>query len=461
MSNLKQYFRKVSNEALEMVIPIEELPADDVTEVVSDISVIETNIDNNEEVIEVFGESLESLDSLNDILLSLGTESLDAQGYVFFKHSYDNILSTVGLESSLAVATESMDSANSYNVSMESIKETFQKIVQAVINAVVKAWNFITDFFSRLFKGFGSLLKRIAATKESARKLKNPHTDKTIKLTNASRFTYDGKFDESQIITNLSRLEKSNEYVFETYPKDVLDYFKALDNFIIKVDGHSASFADKFEDTNGFQEFVKTEMKATIRDYDKEILGGIYLRGGDVHLKKGSGNLKLRELPQFRAVPPTFERDSQFKGEELQIIKALDKADIIDALEIIEKVAKNCEAKSKVIDSIKTEAKKTIDTIADNIKLDGSRAATNPNSFITQRQLEMTTRIMLFTMGRNWSRPIAQYARYVYSIARATLALSAKSIEAYGEGFEAAKVMKDLDDAPGYSEPKMLEYKAA
>ena len=107
-----------------------------------------------------------------------------------------------------------------YDVSMESVTETAQRLWEAVVRAFKAAYQWVADFFTKIFTSVDKLQKRLEATKKAMELV-----DTTVKPSAES-------FDNASVFNNLQVAGKTtgfeaNLQQFNTTTKDVYDHSNA------------------------------------------------------------------------------------------------------------------------------------------------------------------------------------------------------------------------------------------
>ena len=215
-------------------------------------------------------------------------------------------LESFGGESECAEATQ---------VSLEGIKETVEKIWEAIKRAVSNAIKATADFFAKLFGGVGKMEKRIEDLKKDLSKAKSEKyeaKDGTFKVPGADRLEMDGKITEAAIKKGMTFVNDGMLALSGEVQESAMKVYKEISDFYKK--------ADKAEDIVS----VKKTVETIIEKGSKKTIGAMGPGGKTVVTTEGSDaeststkTIKIADHPKAK----NFDGKKEIKTPSLSFIE--------------------------------------------------------------------------------------------------------------------------------------------
>jgi hypothetical protein len=387
-------------------------------EEVSEVAEAGIEVIEAEDDVEELHEIAEGLESIVASLESAVEDGgLDAQAAIFMQHAIHGYTRRVGLEADAIVPSlESFGGASgkaaATTISVESVKETIQKIWQAIKNAVAKAIQAVTNFFAKLIGGTKKLKERSKALAKSVKELSSKKVDAEarIKVPATNTLRYKGKVDVSSINTGMTALVSAMDK-------------KELTSMAKEYYTNVSVMLDKGEELakQGEEKLIAQLAKgnATV-DLMSKAATSIGLMSGDATFKSNASSEGGVDTPSF----PTLQKgvgSSIAEGTEISVPK---QSELETILKNVDAVIKSIEGKDAVIKSITAERDRSIKA---GDKLAKKAADGKLETYVKQAQVQKALRMANFDA----TSLVRQLSSHGFNVARGGLALVDRSVNAY------------------------------
>lgn len=180
--------------------------------------------DETEEAVEAvdeLDEAAATLESIQELLLAHKTEGgLDPMAAQYLHIAVAGVCDRIGLENavpSLESFGGATDRLAATNISLEAVSDKAKAVWQAIKNAVLKAVEFLRNFFAKLFGGYDKLGTRAAELIKAAEGAAGKTASGKVKIGVAGRLTIDKKFSAGSIKQAIENLDSRTQHLYGTY----------------------------------------------------------------------------------------------------------------------------------------------------------------------------------------------------------------------------------------------------
>ncbi len=420
--SLKNLFISMEEEGNDINQTTLEVSADNtMEEEVANVTEAGIEVIEAEDDVEELHEIAEGLESIVASLESAVEEGgLDSQAAVFMQHAVDGYTKRVGLEATAIVPSlESFGGASgkaaATTISLEGIKETIQKVWQAIKNAVVKAIAAVKNFFAKIFGGVKKLRSRLAALQKAVDGLGDKKAGGKIKVPSANALRLNGKADGKAIATGLKNTAEMGTIVYDRVTKGASSFYS---NVAAKITNAEAIKASK---EAGF-EAALTEASKPFTNVAKEIVSYGKPMSGDAAFKSGSKEAAGEETS---LVIPELKRGVLGKdvAEGLEI-DVPSQSELKEMLGSMDSILKLMESKKSTIEGLASAREAAKDKSESFVKMVSTGKF---DEFVTNAKVSMALR----WANKDVTKPVTSYSSYSFAVVRAGLALVDRSVAAY------------------------------
>lgn len=375
------------------------------------IEVIEAE-DDVEELHEI-AEGLESIVASLEAAVEDG--GLDAQAAIFMQHAVNGYTRRVGLEAETIVPSlESFGGASgkaaATTISVEGVKETIQRVWQAIKNAVAKAITAAKNFFAKIFGGVKKLRERHGALSKTVNDLSGKKAEGKIKVAAANTLRYNGKVDASSVATGLKNTAEVGDKVFNKLTAGAASFYSNAAQKIANKDALEKS------DQNALEALL-TEANAKFVVASKEITSYTKAMAGDASFKS--------EGKESSSMIPTLKKgvigSNVNEGIEIDVPSQSDLKSMLDSLDTIIKLMEN---KKSTVESLSTAREETVKKTETFVKMVSTGKF---DEKLTNAKVSWALR----SVNSDLTRPINSFVSYAFTVVRAGLAYVDRAAKSY------------------------------
>lgn len=416
--SIKQYFPSMESAEEEIVDVNETLP-------------VEVSADNTleEEIAEVKDATIEVVEAEDDVEqlkeIAAGLESivvsleqsledggLGAQSAIFMNHAVAGYTARLGLESDTVVASlESFGGASGQaaatTVSMEGVKETLQRVVKAIQEAIKKAIAATANLFNKLFGGFEKLKARATALKQAAKDLDSKATAKEseIEIGAAHNLMFKGKVDSASVVNGMSETASLSGDLFSKYVPGVK---MTLGNIAKQISTNTHEDPEK----------IGEQINKIISDFTKGYSGlvGKEIIGGGKFEAKG-------DAAEGEWVVPGFSKESGSADAKVKVLSPAEMEKVCSSVETL------CDLFLK--GNVKNAVKEMRDAREASVKKINevlSLIASNKMDELVGRAVVNSG---MKVLNKNFEKPLTEVSSASFNGARAALAYVDRSLKQY------------------------------
>lgn len=398
----------------DIVVSPDETLEEEVAEVAESSSEVEEIADTQDEL-EDIQEGLEAIAiSLESAIADGG---LDSQAATFMQLAVDSYTTRLGMGASAVVPSmESFGGASgrvaATTISLEGIKETIEKIWQAIKNAVAKAIEAVKNFFAKIFGGVEKLKTRSKALREQLSK--GDVKKGKIKVTSANALKYQGKVDGASVVTGLTNLASVGNVVMNELVTGAKTYYDRAQSQVLN--------SESLKSTQ--ENWVEEKISKISSDWDtvaSKVTKTTKAMSGDAVFKSEGGSTNGIERGNAMAVPNLVKN---FFGKDIaegQEVDAPDAGTLGKILDQVDAVIDTMEKKSSTLEALN---KARTDAVAQSDKFVATIKSGKVDGVVKSAKVSLALR----SVNRDLTRPVTQYTSHAFSVVRAALAYVDRAI---------------------------------
>ena len=421
--SLKNLFISMEEEGNDINQTTLEVSADNtMEEEVAEVTEAGIEVIEAEDDVEELHEIAEGLESIVASLESAVEEGgLDPQAAVFMQHAVAGYTNRLGLEAETIVPSlESFGGASgkaaATTISLEGIKETVQKIWQAIKNAVAKAITAMKNFFAKIFGGVKKLKERHASLVKKVDALDGKRASGKIKVPAPNQLRYSGKVDGASVAKGLKNTAEMGETVY----KDLVDNAKTF--YANAAQGVANAEGIKGTEDNRLETALTAWSTGYIRVAEKITSYGKPM-AGDAAFRKETSKNKTTDDEITKA--PVLEKNvigkSVDEGTEVDVPSAGDLKSMLDSMAKIISLMESRKSKIDELNAARDKAK------TDSEKLVKAVSGGKLGEAFTGAKVSMVLRFA----NKDMTKPISSFTSYSFGVVRAGLAFVDRAVNEY------------------------------
>ena len=401
----------------DVVVTADDTLEEEVFQVTDGAQEVEETTNDVEELEEV-AEGLESICVSLEAAIADG--GLDPVAARFMHHAVGAYTNRLGLESTdVAASLESFGGASSRagatTVSLETIKETLQKVWQAIKNAVMKAIAAVKNFFAKIFGGVKKLKERSAALKKSVGELGSKKAKGKIKVPSANSLRFNGKADIKSIETGLANTVTVGKMVTDSMMSGAKVFYSQAAQAITNAQANK-------EGAESLLQAKLTESRKAFHDTATTITTSSKAMSGDsvyrYESREAVGEEDTKSIPSLKKnavgkdIAENFEIDAPEASDLNTVLGHVD-----NILAILDSKKANFDALTKAREEAVSASEKFVGVVASGKIKEG----------FTNARVSMALR----SVNSDLSKPISSFFNFGFNTVRAALALVDRGVAAH------------------------------
>lgn len=311
--------------------------AENVEGSMSEAAEAEAEVEETETAVDELQEAADGLESIALSLESaLESGGLTPQSAEFLNHAVKSFTKRVGMTQEVTASLEAYGGATTRiqatRISLEGIKETWNKFVAAIKAMWERFKAAVVRFFKHIFDGATRLRVKAQRLYKAAKAAKGEPTEKTvtIKASLVSKLTVDGK-EINDPINKVKDVIKASNKLTDEQSSDTTDLIVLIDKAVVEPNKENLDKLEehlKKNDTRISMAFPHSKKDSAGNEYSTEVLPGdvkftIYSKDGKLSSKKVSVPSKKAEDLKIGTL--SLESIKRMANGVIEFVKEFDK----------------------------------------------------------------------------------------------------------------------------------------